>query len=70
MKRTRAEMNQTDKIQQTESNIKLPKIFDGTFFEVVELNKTNKNINARCKKCKKHVKGQCTSTGNFYKHYR
>lgn len=70
MKRTRAEMNQTDEVRQKESDVKFPKLFDGKYFKVIEWNNTNKKIVAICRKCEKEVRGQYTSTGNFYKHYR
>lgn len=65
-KRTR----ESSPIDQT---IKLPKAFDGTYFEVVEYDKITKNITAKCVSCKlkdKSIRGKSTSTGNFYKHYQ
>lgn len=49
----------------------LPKIFDGTYYEVVEHDTNTKGIAAKCKKCikEKIIRGQSTSTGNFYQHF-
>lgn len=49
---------------------KLPKIVDGTYFKVDEWNENVVNFRAMCMKCEKYYKGQYSSTGNFYKHYR
>lgn len=54
-----------------EENIKLAQIFDGTYFDVIEHDKNTKNIAARCMKCgikEKIIRGQSTSTGNFFQH--
>lgn len=61
--------HQTKKIREEKN--KLAQIFDGTYFEVVEHDKNTKNISARCMKCgikEKIIRGQSTSTGNFYQH--
>lgn len=49
----------------------LPKIFDGTYYEVVEHDINTKTIAAKCKKCIKDkiIRGQSSSTGNFYQHF-
>lgn len=49
---------------------KIPKIFDGQFFELVGWDGQALNITARCQICKKPFKGQHTSTGNYFKHYK
>lgn len=49
---------------------KIPKIFDGQFFELVNWDGKSLNITATCQICKKPLKGQHTSTGNFTKHYK
>lgn len=51
-------------------NKKQPKVFDGKYFELVDWDEKATNIKAVCKECKREVKGQVSSTGNFYKHYR
>lgn len=63
--------NQPPSKIQCDDGIKLPKIFDGTYYEVVELDRKTKNISARCKKCikEKIIKGQTNTTGNFYQHF-
>lgn len=54
-----------------EDSKKLPKIFDGIYYEVIEHDDETKNISARCKKCLKEkiIRGKSTSTGNFYQHF-
>lgn len=52
------------------SNIKLPKVFDGTYFEPHKWDGKSIEISSICQLCKKILKGQYTSTGNYYKHYR
>lgn len=52
--------------------VKLPTIFDGKFFEVIDYNAENRHISAKCTNCilkEKIIRGQSTSTGNFFKHY-
>lgn len=49
---------------------KKPKILDGKFFKIGDGDEKNENILVTCTSCKKAIKGQLTSTGNFYKHYR
>lgn len=51
---------------------KLPKIFDGEYFAVLDYDEKTKKITARCVCCSAKsvsIRGQSTSTGNFYKHY-
>lgn len=50
---------------------KLPTIFDGTYYKVISHDKENKSISAKCMKCikEKIIRGQSTSTGNFYQHF-
>lgn len=54
-----------------EDSKKLPKIFDGVYYEVIEHDNETKSISARCKKCikEKIIRGKSTSTGNFYQHF-
>lgn len=54
-----------------EEATKLPKIFDGTYFTVVDHDKETKSISAKCMNCikEKIVRGQSSSTGNFYQHF-
>lgn len=50
---------------------KLPRIFDGIYYEEI-LERSNGQIWAKCtvSTCRKVVKGNKTSTGNFKSHYR
>lgn len=50
--------------------IKAPKNFDGNYFELVDWDGQSLNIKAKCQTCQKELKGQYTSTGNFFTHYR
>lgn len=49
---------------------KVPKIFDGIYYELIDWDGKSTNIQAKCIDCKGVIKGAITSTGNFYKHYR
>lgn len=49
---------------------KLPKFFDGTYYELIDYDGQSVNVQAKCNECKRTIKGSITSTGNFYKHYR
>lgn len=75
-KRKSEQLNEIDNEMHTlkrrrEDTVKLPKIFDGSYYEVVEHDKDNKSISAKCMKCikSKVIRGQSSSTGNFYQHY-
>lgn len=48
----------------------LPKILSGTFFRTEGWDGKQLNVQAECIQCKRVIKGQYTSTGNFYKHYK
>lgn len=50
---------------------KMPKILDGTYYEVREHNKETKWVAAKCLICTKGtiVKGRTNSTGNFHSHF-
>lgn len=49
---------------------KLPKLFNSEFFKVKSWDGTSTKIIAECTICKNNVKGDFTSTGNFFKHYK
>lgn len=51
---------------------KLAKVFDGTYFTIVEHDEIKKNISAKCTNCvikENIIRGSSSSTGNFFKHY-
>ncbi|XP_031633718.1 uncharacterized protein LOC116347298 [Contarinia nasturtii] len=55
------------------SKFKLPAIFDGKYFKIISHDKDTKKISAKCNQCTikdKIIRGQTTSTGNFYTHYK
>lgn len=54
-----------------EESSTLAKIFDGTYFTVIEHDNDTRYISAKCMKCikEKIIRGQSSSTGNFYQHY-
>lgn len=47
---------------------KVPKIFDGKYFEVIN-HDVNDNVKAKCVTCNEMKNGNTSSTGNFFKHY-
>lgn len=48
---------------------KIPKIFDGKFFEIEKNIDTDGNVQAKCTSCNETKKGNISSTGNYLKHY-
>lgn len=51
---------------------KFPKILDGTYYKIVEYDKENDSVEAKCMNCTKKdviIRGSRTSTGNFHTHY-
>lgn len=49
-------------------NSSLPFILRGSYFKVIERN--GNKVTAQCTSCRKEVKGNAHSTGNFLKHLR
>lgn len=49
---------------------KIPYLLESEFYQLIDWDGVATNIQAKCTQCKKHVKGQYTSTGNFIKHYK
>lgn len=49
---------------------KLPKILDGVYFKVNDWDGESINLTAQCQLCPSQVRGQVTSTGNFFKHFK
>lgn len=49
----------------------IPKIFDGKYYEhLTEALDIDGNINPKCLTCNNNIKGNLSTTGNYYTHYR
>lgn len=62
--------NEADEDERSSNVLKKPRVLDDTYFKIDEWDMESSNISAKCTTCKKKVKGQLTSTGNFFKHIR
>lgn len=72
MSSKRPRENDDSNLLKPQKILKLAKIFDGTYFEIVEHDENKKSITAKCLNClikENNIRGSSTTTGNFYKHY-
>lgn len=64
-----SDAQEEDTIQEPKKAKKIPKMLDGTFYELFGDVDANGNLNGKCTICNDIRKGNISSTGNFIKHY-
>lgn len=60
----------SDSNTQNKKSRKIPKIFDGKYFEIDGNVDESGNVSAKCMTCNQPKSGSISSTGNFFKHYK
>lgn len=61
--------NNAESLSPPRKKAKIPKIFDGKFFEIVSID-DQERVEAKCMECLEIKKGNVKSTGNFKTHYK